>query len=915
MRPISLTMSAFGPYAGTAVIPFDKLGGQGVYLITGDTGAGKTSIFDAITFALYGEPSGNDRKAYMLRSLYADPATPTEVIFTFAYGDKTYTIKRNPAYMRPSKHGDKQVEQKADASLTLPDGKIISKIRDVDNYIRELLTIDRNQFMQIAMIAQGDFMKLLTASSEVRQDIFSRIFKTGKYRYLQDLLRQETSSLADACASATQSAKQYADGILFPEGEERPDGMTDLPFGELLALADRLLTADGERERALREEAAILDKNIEANTLALDRARDDERRRKELAEAERLLTEEEGKVTLAAKLLAEEKAKIPEKEEKEGKKTLLENELPKYDKPEALKSEIEALAAAIKQDTATLKELEDAIKLRNTLLISRRAFIEENESAALKEAEAKNKLTALKETLESLEDLRRRKNALKVGKEQLALLQETSQLAIEKSLAASEEYQRLSDLFYQEQAGILAATLTEGRPCPVCGSTHHPAPAPKSEKAPTKEEVDAAKEKRDRAEENKAAAALIAGKKNASLEAEERSLEVLSLKLLGLPLAESDAAVKKELEDKKALVKVLEADAKAFGEAAKKREAELERNKRDEERLAAEEESKRQTQSRLATHEVEKKAKTESLAELKASLTYESRTEALAALKTLAAEIDQAKADYERAEKTHRDTEAAVTSRKAKIEEMKRYLADREAVDITALKTEGETLALNRAELNQKLTATVSRLSANTRAKTGLSAKAKEHGDLQARHTVLQTLSRTASGTVSGKEKIQLETYVQTAFFDRIIARANRRLAYMTDGQYDLKRSLSAANLSARTGLELDVVDHTNGSVRSAKSLSGGESFKASLALALGLADEIQATAGGIRLDSLFVDEGFGSLDEDSLKLAMNMLDSLTEGNRLVGIISHVGSLKERIDKQIIVRKSGREGSYITLQV
>ncbi|NLA88209.1 MAG: SMC family ATPase [Clostridiales bacterium] len=214
MRPITLTMSAFGPYAEKTVLELYKLGTQGIYLITGDTGAGKTTIFDAITFALYGEASGENREASMLRSKYATPETPTFVELVFEYAGKRYTIKRNPEYERPVKRGEGTTTQKADAELTMPDGQVITKAKDVTNTVKEIIGIDRSQFTQIAMIAQGDFLKLLLAPTEERKKIFRQIFRTELYQVLQDKLKEESAALSRQREALCSRIRQYIDDIV-----------------------------------------------------------------------------------------------------------------------------------------------------------------------------------------------------------------------------------------------------------------------------------------------------------------------------------------------------------------------------------------------------------------------------------------------------------------------------------------------------------------------------------------------------------------------------------------------------------------------------------------------------------------------------------------------------------------------------
>lgn len=262
MRPIKLTVSAFGPYAGKTVLDLDKLGENGLYLITGDTGAGKTTIFDAITYALYGEASGDNRDASMFRSKYAEATTPTEVELVFSYAGKTYIVKRNPEYDRPKSRGEGYTTQKAEAQLTYPDGRVVTKQRDVDNAIRDIMGINRSQFLQIAMIAQGDFLKLLLAPTEERKKIFRQIFKTQLYQDLQDRLKKESGQLNDKCDAARNSIKQYIDGITCDENdvlcievEKAKNGL--LPAKDVMDLIDRLLTQDNDKKRLFKSQSRM----------------------------------------------------------------------------------------------------------------------------------------------------------------------------------------------------------------------------------------------------------------------------------------------------------------------------------------------------------------------------------------------------------------------------------------------------------------------------------------------------------------------------------------------------------------------------------------------------------------------------------------------------------------------------------
>ena len=304
MRPIKLTVSAFGPYAGRTVLDLDKLGANGLYLITGDTGAGKTTIFDAITYALYGEASGDNREPSMFRSKYAEADTPTEVELVFSYAEKTYTVKRNPEYDRPKSRGDGFTTQKAEAQLQYPDGRVVTKQRDVDNAIRDIMCINRSQFLQIAMIAQGDFLKLLLAPTEDRKKIFRQIFKTQLYQDLQDRLKRESGQLNDKCEAARSSIKQYIDGIscdendvLSIEVEKAKSGI--LPTTDVIDLVDRLLSQDNDKKSVIEKSISDADKKLEIVNANLGKIEAKEKAQTALEKAQNdLAAENETNLTL-----------------------------------------------------------------------------------------------------------------------------------------------------------------------------------------------------------------------------------------------------------------------------------------------------------------------------------------------------------------------------------------------------------------------------------------------------------------------------------------------------------------------------------------------------------------------------------------------------------------------------------------
>ena len=916
MRPVRLTMSAFGPYAGETVVEMDRLGESGLYLITGNTGAGKTTIFDAITYALYGEASGDSRNAAMFRSKYAAPETPTFVELEFVYAGKTYTVRRNPDYLRPKERGEGMTEEKASATLLFSDGQSPkSGIRNVNEAVAAIMGIDRNQFTQIAMIAQGDFQKLLLASTDDRAAIFRKIFRTGKFAELQTELgrsasdlRAQRDALSAAIAQDIAGISCAGDDLMLPEVEKAKKG--ELPAEENEALLLRLIAADEEREKTLAEESLAREKALTEITDALARAEEREKTVRSLRvnreKLEGILPEmKEREDALKAAL-----AKEPEKTKILERVALLNGLLPEYDRREkeiaartALAAESGALEKRLRKNEAEAEALAEEIKGLQEELASL-----ENVPA---EAEKKKaEIETLKKERERVREVRASLKEYGETEEKAILSQENYRKKRDVSEEKKAVYDTLHRAFLDEQAGILAEGLTDGVPCPVCGATSHPSPAGKSEHAPSAEELKKAEE---------ASAAAIAAAEKASADAagliaraEEKKKAVIDGAGALLPDTEFGALGQALEEKERLLVRGTEEAEEAFRELKKKNErrngiggilpARLEQQKK----LGGEISSGRET---LAAKQTEIEAADRRISELSSKMEYGTKSELGAEIKRLGKaqkEIEDAITDAREKLERYR-TEAAAL--RGAVSEAEKTLEGMPEIDADEKKTRQEALRAEKDAAGERVKAVAGRLSANRTALGHFRKRSEEIAGVEHNYAYVKALSDTASGTLSGKVKTRLETYVQMTYFDRIVARANVRLLIMTGSQYELKRRRNPLDLKSAAGLELDVIDHVNGSERSVASLSGGEKFKASLALALGLSDEIQSSAGGIRLDTMFVDEGFGSLDEDSLRQAMNALAGLTEGNRLVGIISHVAELKERIDKQIVVTKDPAGGS------
>ena len=604
-----------------------------------------------------------------------------------------------------------------------------------------------------------------------------------------------------------------------------------------------------------------------------------------------------------------------------------------------------ALAAYDALDTLCRQQTEarDAARLaaaqahkRRTQLDSLNAALTaaETELAAL--ADADTRLLALQNRSAQLTQ---RGEALAKLEQRLADCQRQAKTAHKaqenyRTAAAAQDEARarrdaLERAFLDAQAGLLAESLVEGAPCPVCGSTHHPARALLPHTAPTQAQVEAARQaaaEADRQAQNASAAAqsalAAANEAKTSLRRDAETLlperfttpegtVPLTFALMTNVLAEENAALQTAQTDCKAQCRQADADCRRKAQLEADRQAKT-RQRPTLEQAAAEADRSAAAQNASAD------ALEGQIAERRAALPYSRRADAQAALDKLEADrstlrtgMDTAQRKLKQAEQTVAAAEAAVEALTAQQTAAQKEPPARSAEELTAQQTE---LTAARETLRSREKQLSAQLLPNRKTAAQYRAAAEARQALESRWQWVSALAATAGGTLTSKQKIRLEAYIQMNYLDRILRYANTRLMQMTAGQYELER-IGAENQRSQSGLDLGVIDHYNGTRRSVKTLSGGESFKASLALALGLSDEVQSSAGGIRLDTLFLDEGFGSLDEESLELAIRVLSGLTEGDRLVGIISHVGALKDRIDRQVVVHKARTGGSTVELRV
>ena len=902
MRPLKLTLSAFGPYAGEMTLPLDELGKSGLYLITGDTGAGKTTLFDAITFALYGEASGGQRSPGMFRSKYAAPETPTFVELEFECRGRRYTVRRVPRYQRPKLHGTGTTEQSAEATLLPPAGAPITRLQEVNDAIRDILGLDRNQFMQIAMIAQGDFLRLLLAPTEERRQIFRRIFKTDLYQRLQDDLKQEAATLAQRCDAGRRSVEQYIAGVMCPEDDPAFPSLEAARQGKLPAqeAADRiagLLEADRQRSQALQASVDALDGQLRAIHTRLELAGEQQRRRGALSELGLALARQVREQAQAQEALAQAEEKAKDREALGRELTLLEAELPDYEKRDGLRQEAEGLESELTRSDTRRIALESQARSRAQALTRQEQAAEELRAAPAKreqllarQAQAQRREKQLCGALAQSEHVAALREALHGRQQQYRAAAQAAQ-------EAERRYFQMNEAFLAEQAGVLALELREGEPCKVCGSIHHPAPACPSPGAPTQEALGraqkAAAQSRETLQRESEACAALRSTGTAARQQLEAGLREAGVE--EARLSQEIEQVRGELED---LTRQIGAEA---ARCARLTEAE---RAIPAARQALEELNK--TIAALAADRSALRARREAAAAQAAALALRFPTagDARKALEEKRQRLELLRRAAEQAGQVLREKSDAVLRTRSAAQQLRQQLEDAPEIDVQAeLNAQTQAQTQRREKLAQKEGAD-GRIAANAAALSGLRRQLAALTALESRYAWVRALADTAGGTVRGKAKLSLEAYVQTTYFEQIIRRANLRLTVMTDGQYELKRRAEAENRQSQSGLELDVIDHCNGSERSVKSLSGGESFLASLALALGLSDVIQSSAGGVRLDTMFVDEGFGSLDDQALNQAMKALLTLTEGDRLVGIISHVSDLKQRIDRQIVVTKA-----------
>lgn len=1050
MRPIQLIMSAFGSYATEVRVSFEEHN-HGIFLITGDTGAGKTTIFDAISYALYDRTSGGLRDGNMMRSHYASEDTPTFVELSFLYQGQRYIVRRNPVYERMKKKKNSEgkyetTKQIASVSLRMPDGsEYPGNISSINKKIIEIMGIDGNQFTQIAMIAQGDFLRLLHAESDKRKEIFSRIFDTRIYAAIQGELRDRTREINELLIMNRTQCVQELAGVLCPKDSSFQEEWEDKKqFSEVspkdsVELIEKINDELKERELRIQSEGQGIKEKLNAirtqmisgkqmNDL-LDRLEQLQKEAFALAAKKDAVIMLESSKEWAKKALkvhrrqeyylqmkqecesldvqikqlrliqnqlqeelrkSEETSHVQELElqkvrEEEGKKILqLEVALDKYDLAEDLAKQYQKYRA----DWMILDKESKGLETKLEAASQKERLLEEEQLANQGVGEIYLRLKQEEEKLESHEkvftEILFMTKELEKNKKDLDRKHEAWKKKDDEYVRANQEYEDITMAFFKEQAGILAQELEEGAACPVCGSIHHPNKAQIHHVAYSQEEVENKKKSIELLHQEVKRSEKLYQESESKYQLLQNSIEIETRRILGADflfgpnqvavIEESNKANSLELdkirkETDQALNRKVKSEAnvkflleiKQAIEVDRKKKEDIEKQK-NEIRTEAEGKKARLEEMSKELPEANKKVANERLAFYKKNLEeaqkrFENAQNHLkevqqrsntnkGSLQLCEGNLSVRKEELKKAQTLYEeeiskqgfDDETQYLAKCLKEEEIegmeeeirlfyqkeseihiqisnyRLQTKDAKPVNLASLVESEKQEQLRLEELEKDEKQIYSILQNNMKAYHNLRKLFTEREKKVHAFEQISRLEKTANGSLSGSQKIDFQTYVQRLYFQHIIVEANKRLHVMSGEQFVLKRrELEDSSKQGKSGLDLDVHNLVTNKNRDVKTLSGGESFMASLCMALGMADVIQNTAGRVHLDTMFIDEGFGSLDEESREQAIRILNGLAEGKRLVGIISHVTELKERIPLKLIVSKD-EKGSRICWQ-
>lgn len=883
MKPIELEISAWGPYKQLEVVQFDKLRERGLFLVTGPTGAGKTTIFDAISFALFGNLSGQMREKNSVRSDFAERDTKTYVKLKFAHKGQLYEVYRNPEYLRPKKKksgGEEYTKERENAILTVSQDVRIEGNLEVTKKIEEILSMDYVRFKQISMIAQGEFAKLLTESSGEKTKIFRNLFGTKIVEAFAVSLRTKANALYKEVMEYRHRMDEdvkmlHEDSAQWQEILENPDRNYETVFSYLAerrkSYQEEKKQADKAYERADREERELALKYAEWK-----RAKETEER---LKKQEELL-----------RLHKEKKAQYEAKEQEVSRIRNAQRVEPFYVhflNGKEQKNKLEAAMRAAKTEAQKLEE-----RMREN------AFFHENKETVLA-------LSSMEEEKKTWEEERDNKLlSFKKKQETLAKMKE-DYLTAEKCVQESREELEQAESSYRRSAiGIVTKMLKRGEPCPVCGSTEHPNPAKVSGEQVDEEVLKKLKERYDTLHEKQLLVheqAMRVQMESESLKTEVKKAEE-TLEKIGLQEKKQWEQIKQQSRNRKEIEEFLakigidkknEIEERCL--AYEKAQVLLGEKTAEEERVSKELTEVSEKMTELTNAYLQAISENE-LTDEATFLYYRERKEEEDSLRE---ECLQYKEELQRLTETVKHLRAETDSYTILREETGKSGEWEEKLKV---------YAAEKKKINQEREAKGQRLSEIKKITQALTKKQENQTRLSREYGIIKDLDNLASGNNS--KRLVFEQYVLSAYFEQVLLAANVRFEKMTAGRYEMFRGEEVMDGRKKDSMEICVMDYYTGKSRPVKTLSGGETFKASLALALGLSDVIGRSNGGLRVETLFIDEGFGALDSESLEQACETLTSLVEKDRLIGIISHVPQLREKIDNQIIIHKTS-SGSRI----
>ena len=897
MRPELLTMQAFGPYKDLTTIDFTKLDDHGIYLLTGPTGAGKTMIFDAIMYALYQTGSGEYRnKEDTFRNRNVPIDVKPFVRLTFSVLNKRYTIERTLRYK--AKKDNKNL---TDVKVYLKDesnNQLYTNLKEVNDKIIEIIGVDKNQFVQICMIAQGEFKKILNAKTQDRILIFRKLFNSEKYNELQDAILDDYLGLRRKHDDLTLSLYSVLQNV---EIDDRDELLSKYLLSDKVdELLNKQIAKDRIKVDSDSEKAKLIDKQLVDIDISINKALQLKKDQEEINKQKLLINDLNNQIMQ----VNEELNKFNSNDELivsiDEQINKINNDLNAYKQLDDLNKKLNSINISIDNTSKKLNKLNDDKQLNDKEIMKLEKIIDDNSDI---EAKSLKHSQLLKEWMQQKDVYQKYISDKKILDNDELLLNNKQGIFQDKYniyLANKALYDKEYDRFLCNQAGILAKDLKDGEACPVCGSTSHVRLAKILDDVYSYEKLDELKK-------------IVEVQSNECLQL-SRDIASISARIK-VAKETLDSIVVSDIDEINSNIKSLNALLLADKKNNDKYQDAL--NKLP---LLKENGDKLNGLINDNSHMLVKLISDKDnvgvyYQDIKSKLSYDCLDSANKMLNKLKEQKKQILDNIRSLQEKIIGIDNSISASKAIISTLQSKLADSKVFDIDKLNASKNELNKLKSELNNEIKNTYSILDKNIKILNNIKPI---YLDINANEDKLQLISKindTINGR-SGKEsgKIKLETYVQMKFLDEILIKCNLRLMAMTNDQYSLCRHKEADNRQSQTGLDIDVIDHYNNSIRPVSSLSGGESFKASMALALGLSDEIQASSK-IKLETLFIDEGFGTLDDESLEAMMNILADLSNSNKLIGIISHVEQLKQRIDKQIVVSKDSHGNSKVKMVI